>query len=117
MRCALALLNTCLSQQLEVQKSLFFFRSNRKYSLQSFIFDVRRAKLNPPNVKYILPAEVNIFNPSDLYGMHLLCCRYLLITTPAKIHLMFHEVGYGTSQDEQFTLEPQFLQYFEVLFL
>jgi len=28
--------------------------------------------------------------------------------------LMFHEVGYGTSQDELFTLEPQFLQYLEV---
>ncbi|RLM54827.1 hypothetical protein C2845_PM10G11330 [Panicum miliaceum] len=39
---------------------------------------------------------------------------YLLIITQAKIQLMFHEVGYGTSQDELFTLEPQFLQYLEV---
>jgi len=44
-------------------------------------------------------------------------CRYLLIITQAKIQLMFHEVGYGTSQDELFTLEPQFLQYLEVLLL
>jgi hypothetical protein len=44
-------------------------------------------------------------------------CRYLLIITQAKIQLMFHEVGYGTSQDEPFTLEPQFLQYLEVLLL
>jgi hypothetical protein len=43
-------------------------------------------------------------------------CRYLLTITQAKIQLMSHEVGYGTSQDELFTLEPQFLQYLEVVF-
>jgi len=52
--------------------------------------------------------------PSDLSVVQMSLCRYLLTITQAKIQLMFHEVGYGISRDERFTLEPQFLQYLEV---
>ena len=60
--------------------------------------------------------EETTLGPSDLSVVRMSLCRYLLTITQAKIQLMSHEVGYGTSQDELFTLEPQFLQYLEVVF-
>lgn len=66
---------------------------------------------------FAITVEELTLGPSDLSVVRMSLCRYLLIITQAKIQLMFHEVGYGTSQDELFTSEPQFLQYLEVLLL